>query len=167
MFKKEGKVTVKAIVWDENPEKPGSAKLVITVGAADRNIIQEAGALLAGEEASPIAQVGLVLILILLLVLVARRREKSAKDKNWQRDELDDAFDRDSNLESTHRKPASPPPGFVFEQALQKAPSSIDSEDISIDDLLEGPKLPESGLPDGWSMEQWQYYGHEWLNSQK
>ena len=167
MFKKEGKVTVKAIVWDENPEKPGSAKLVITVGAADRNIIQEAGALLAGEEASPIAQVGLVLILILLLVLVARRREKSAKDKNWQRDELDDAFDRESNLESTHRKPASPPPGFVFEQALQKAPSSIDSEDISIDDLLEGPKLPESGLPDGWSMEQWQYYGHEWLNSQK
>ena len=147
MFKTEGKITIKAIAWDENPEKPGSANLVINVGAADRNIIQEAGALLAGEEASPIAQVGLVLILILLLVLVARRRESSAKAKNWQRDDLDDAFDSEDNLASVTRKPASPPPGFVFEQALQIAPSSVDSGDISIDDLLEGPKLPEAGLP--------------------
>ena len=167
MFKTEGKITVKAIAWDENPEKPGSANLVINVGAADRNIIQEAGALLAGEEASPIAQVGLVLIMILLLVLVARRRESSAKAKNWQRDDLDDAFDSEDNLASVTRKPASPPPGFVFEQALQVAPSSVDSGDISIDDLLEGPKLPEAGLPDGWSMEQWNYYGYEWLNAQK
>ena len=26
-----------------------------------------------------------------------------------------------------------------------------------------GPPLPESGLPDGWTMEQWQYYGYQWL----
>ncbi len=23
--------------------------------------------------------------------------------------------------------------------------------------------LPEGGLPAGWTMEQWQWYGHEWL----
>ena len=65
------------------------------------------------------------------------------------------------------RKPATPPPGFVFEQALQLPPKSTASEDISIDELLAGPELPETGLPDGWSMEQWNYYGHEWLKSQK
>lgn len=26
-----------------------------------------------------------------------------------------------------------------------------------------GPPLPEGGLPDGWNMEQWEYYGHEYL----
>ena len=26
-----------------------------------------------------------------------------------------------------------------------------------------GPPLPPSGLPDGWTMEQWQHYGHQWL----
>ncbi len=25
------------------------------------------------------------------------------------------------------------------------------------------PPLPESGLPDGWTMDQWRWYGHEWL----
>jgi hypothetical protein len=25
------------------------------------------------------------------------------------------------------------------------------------------PPLPESGLPEGWTMEQWEWYGHEWL----
>ncbi|DAC60654.1 MAG TPA: hypothetical protein D7I08_00095, partial [Candidatus Poseidoniales archaeon] len=27
----------------------------------------------------------------------------------------------------------------------------------------EAPPLPEGGLPDGWTMDQWQWYGHEWL----
>jgi hypothetical protein len=30
-----------------------------------------------------------------------------------------------------------------------------------------GPPVPEEGLPEGWTMEQWQYYGQEWLDSQK
>ena len=25
------------------------------------------------------------------------------------------------------------------------------------------PPLPASGLPEGWTMEQWEWYGHEWL----
>ena len=29
------------------------------------------------------------------------------------------------------------------------------------------PPVPESGLPEGWTMEQWQYYGQQWLDSQK
>ena len=27
-----------------------------------------------------------------------------------------------------------------------------------------GPPLPESGLPDGWTMEQWAYYGQQYLD---
>ncbi len=30
----------------------------------------------------------------------------------------------------------------------------------------EGPPLPPGGLPPGWTMEQWQHYGHEWLKRQ-
>jgi len=29
-----------------------------------------------------------------------------------------------------------------------------------------GPPLPASGLPDGWTMEQWQWYGQQWLDNQ-
>ena len=27
----------------------------------------------------------------------------------------------------------------------------------------EAPPLPEGGLPDGWTTEQWKWYGHEYL----
>ena len=27
-----------------------------------------------------------------------------------------------------------------------------------------GPPLPETGLPEGWSMEQWNAYGEMWLS---
>ena len=29
------------------------------------------------------------------------------------------------------------------------------------------PKLPPEGLPEGWSMEQWHYYGEEYLSRRK
>ena len=27
----------------------------------------------------------------------------------------------------------------------------------------EAPPLPEGGLPEGWTMDQWKWYGHEYL----
>lgn len=167
IFKAEGRVTVKAIVWDENPEKPGFKELVINIGPADRNVIQETGALLAGEEANPLAQLALVLIVIMLIVLIGRRRKDAGKLKNWEQDQLDTAFDSENKLASETRKPAAPPPGFIFDEALQTAPEAVNSDDISIDDLLAGPEVPPTGLPDGWTLDQWNYYGHEWLKSQK
>ena len=29
------------------------------------------------------------------------------------------------------------------------------------------PPIPEEGLPDGWTMEQWAFYGQKWLDQQK
>ena len=30
-----------------------------------------------------------------------------------------------------------------------------------------GPPLPPTGLPEGWTMEQWAHYGHQWVQNQK
>ena len=46
----------------------------------------------------------------------------------------------EENLEVSQEQP----------QAEQSAPS-------------EAPPLPEGGLPNGWTMDQWRWYGHEWL----
>ena len=168
IFKQEGKITVKAMAWDEDPERPGMAKITIEVSPPDRNALEQVSSLLAGEEANPLAQVALIIVIILLLVAVSRRRSASAQTKTWQRDGLDDEFDTDAQLEkSQKRRPAAPPPGFIFDQAMQQAPSNANQTgEISVDELLEGPPIPEAGLPAGWTAEQWQYYGHEWLKSQ-
>jgi hypothetical protein len=33
--------------------------------------------------------------------------------------------------------------------------------------LEEPPPLPSTGMPDGWSQDQWDYYGREWIKSQE
>jgi hypothetical protein len=30
-----------------------------------------------------------------------------------------------------------------------------------------GPPLPNTGLPEGWTMAQWEHYGQQWLNQHK
>ena len=31
-------------------------------------------------------------------------------------------------------------------------------------DIVQGPPLPATGLPEGWTMEQWQHYGQQYLD---
>ena len=49
----------------------------------------------------------------------------------------------------------SPPPPSLAEHIPEAAQESV------------VPPVPEGGLPEGWTMEQWQYYGKEWLESEK
>ena len=42
-------------------------------------------------------------------------------------------------------------------------------EEIELDEenITPGvPEIPESGLPDGWTMEQWKHYGQAWIDQQ-
>ncbi len=50
---------------------------------------------------------------------------------------------------------------------IHQAETSDKSEEDAPDDTLDGiPPLPESGLPEGWTMEQWAHYGQRWLDQQ-
>jgi hypothetical protein len=52
---------------------------------------------------------------------------------------------------TAYAEPAPPPPA-----ATEIAPP----EPIAVQ---QGPQLPPSGLPEGWTMEQWEFYGEQWL----
>ena len=34
-------------------------------------------------------------------------------------------------------------------------------------EVVNSPPIPSSGLPEGWNMEQWEYYGAQWLEQQQ
>ena len=53
-------------------------------------------------------------------------------------------------------------------QVYQNAEEGVTSEEPqateeSTSSPAEAPPLPEGGLPEGWTMDQWRWYGHEWL----
>ncbi|MBT5661002.1 MAG: hypothetical protein HOI79_02880, partial [Euryarchaeota archaeon] len=63
------------------------------------------------------------------------------------------------------KRPNSPPPEYLFQVALENAPKTIGVHASPPADG-NGPPLPETGLPEGWTAEQWSYYGQQWLESQ-
>ncbi|MEE2759479.1 MAG: hypothetical protein VYA86_05835, partial [Candidatus Thermoplasmatota archaeon] len=54
-----------------------------------------------------------------------------------------------------------PPPSTPVEQTSNVGATSVDPPVTNL-----GPPIPESGLPEGWTMEQWQHYGEEYLRRQ-
>jgi uncharacterized membrane protein len=44
--------------------------------------------------------------------------------------------------------------------------STVSDTSLGAQPLPLPPPLPPTGLPPGWSMEQWQHYGHQWLAQQ-
>ena len=40
----------------------------------------------------------------------------------------------------------------------------VEVETPVTEDAAEIPPLPEEGLPEGWTMDQWKWYGAEWLS---
>ncbi|MBT6923576.1 MAG: hypothetical protein HOA35_03455 [Euryarchaeota archaeon] len=192
MFRTSGKVRVKAIAWDENPERPGQATMVIDVAPPQRNSLEEISAGLIGEEANSLAQFGLLIGVLLLLGLLTRRR-KSGNDTPWNGDAdgmIDDVFDAPSQIEEAQtRRPSTPPSmeafgalpkmsqptqeaahgGMLVQTPVQTAVSAPAEPPVLVPEMESkqtGPSLPDGGLPEGWTMEQWGHYGHQYLNAQ-
>lgn len=158
-FTSDGLHAVKVIAWDEDPERPGTKVVTFTVLPADRTALENLGAALVGEEANPFAQLGLLAGVLVLLLLLSRRKTKPDEEAAWNevnQGMAGDAFEGRGAHVTRHR-PEGPPPSYLFQQSLQQAPDA---------GSLQAPPLPESGLPEGWSMEQWQHYGQQWLDSQ-
>ena len=160
-FRNPGLRTVKVIAWDEDPERPGTKLISVNVLPAERNAVEQLGAALVGEEANPLAQLGLLTGLLLLFVLVTRRQRRARAVSVW--DEVQHGLSMDQAADQAfalaQRRPEGPPPDYLFEQSAGAAPTT--GGDVSA-----GPPLPPEGLPEGWTREQWNYYGQQWLDSQ-
>ena len=63
------------------------------------------------------------------------------------------------------RPPISVPKGRPPAPVPQARPPMV-SHQPPTPPVPTGPPLPPGGLPPGWTMQQWQYYGHKWLEQQ-
>ena len=59
--------------------------------------------------------------------------------------------------------------GGVDSIEVEKTAPDLPQENNVVVDVIDEtyPPLPVSGLPDGWTMEQWKHYGQQWLDQQK
>ena len=140
-FSKAGVWKVKAIVWDEDVQNPASQSIDIEVDSPDRTAIEEVFSSLSGDEANPFLQL-LALALVLSCIVLVMKRVRKKPESMWENED-----------EGIMERPMAPPSLNLFENIQ----SDEDTKDVV------GLPLPESGLPEGWTMEQWKHYGHQWV----
>ena len=60
----------------------------------------------------------------------------------------------------------SAPTMAPVQESFSAPPASVETIQTPTPEVSapSGPPLPEGGLPDGWTMEQWQHYGQQWLD---
>jgi len=65
---------------------------------------------------------------------------------------------------------ADMPPPPLPESEESNSEETIESSDIGNDQTILPPgvpPIPEEGLPEGWTVDQWAYYGQKWLDENK
>ena len=146
-FPRAGKFTIKAIAWDEDIMNPSSRSSVIEVDSPDRTALEEVMESLTGDEANPFIQLMIIALIISGLVIFIKKGQKKRKSV-WDDDDV-----------PIIEAPLEAPSVDLF--------SEIENDDNQTEVLTEIPPIPDEGLPDGWTEEQWQHYGQQYLEMQE
>ncbi len=94
-----------------------------------------------------------VLFIALLSTLLLRKRQQTDQEG------LEDIEPRTEPTSNGPPTSTAGPPVSNFTQHEQMTePTETNST---------GPQLPEDGLPPGWTSEQWQYYGQQYLDTKQ
>ena len=93
----------------------------------------------------------------------------------------EDSMAMDDQDEDIPQDEVSTEPDYVAEEMSVPSSSAVDTVEVDIDEGTTGespdqgpqstpeqppdeaPPVPSGGLPEGWTMEQWRWYGHQWL----
>ena len=95
-------------------------------------------------------------------------------DASWDDDVAQLDFSENDGFDDMAIKNESAPSeaeSMTYEEESMEAIAGVSSEPApepepaqeTAEMPAEAPPLPEGGLPEGWTMDQWRWYGHEWL----
>jgi hypothetical protein len=102
---------------------------------------------------------GVLFIALLLTLLLRKRRGTEKEHLLFNQEEREESEALDQPITNGPPTSSSGPPVTNFNQH-EKIPESTESNPS-------GPQLPAEGLPPGWTSEQWQYYGQQYLDTKQ
>ena len=154
----ESSITVWAI--SNTVEDAASLELSVTLKRSDG----DAEAAAAAEDSVDWVGIGiwivggLTIVALLVVLLMVLNSEEEEEDKHWAEDGYED------NLTATYGAVAAAPNVGSMEMTV---PDSSPPTSPAPEPVQTGPPVPAAGLPEGWTMEQWNHYGQQWLDNNR
>ena len=154
-------VETRVIVWatSETVEDAASLEIPVTLKRTSGAVTDSAS---SGESTDWVGIAiwvvgGGVIVALLGALLMVLNSGEEEEEENWLQD-----GGYEDNISATYGAVAAAPTIPAMEPA--KAVPEIATPPPAQNN---GPPVPATGLPDGWTMEQWQHYGQQWLDSNK
>lgn len=146
----EGTWTFTLTVTDDDGEFHRTDIVVIVAPAPVEGIVESITEALGGTMTAIIGLLAIVIVGLLMFLLLTR--QPPAKDTDLG------LFDHASFAVPPSAAPSVQPAPPQPDPITTVAPPPMDAQPA-----YRGPPLPATGLPQGWTMEQWAHYGEQWL----
>ena len=98
---------------------------------------------------------GAVIVALLIVLLMVLNSEEEDDTPDWSEGGYED------NLTATYGAVAAAPNVGSMEKSIPEISPPAGSPPA----VQTGPPVPAEGLPEGWTMEQWNHYGQQWLDN--
>ena len=157
-----GTWTVTVVATDDDG---ATAQQTLTISVAERppeGLIESITSAVGTTTAAVIGLLGFLIVALIMFLFFTRRGSDSAEDFGAFEQSQFANPEPAASTQNPFSEPAQPEVAqAVTTPAVQQPPEPMATETASV--VNTGPPLPATGLPDGWSMEQWNYYGEQWL----
>ena len=157
-----GTWTITVVATDDDG---ATAQQTLTISVAERppeGLIESITSAVGTTTAAVIGLLGFLIVALVMFLFFTRRGSDSAEDFGAFEQSQFANPEPAASTQNPFSEPAQPEVAeAVATPAVQQPPEPMATETASV--VNTGPPLPATGLPDGWSMEQWNYYGEQWL----
>ena len=157
-----GTWTITVVATDDDG---ATAQQTLTISVAERppeGLIESITSAVGTTTAAVIGLLGFLIVALVMFLFFTRRGSDSAEDFGAFEQSQFANPEPAASTQNPFSEPAQPEVAeAVATPAVQQPPEPMATETASV--VSTGPPLPATGLPDGWSMEQWNYYGEQWL----
>ena len=143
-------------VTDDDGESTQAEITVLVAEAPPDGLLESITSSIGSTTTAVIGLLGIIIVGLVVFLLFTRQRGGAAEDFGmFEQSQFAAAPKAMAPL------PASQPETPV--QAAQTAVAPVAAPMETAQPVNTGPPLPATGLPQGWTMEQWNYYGEQWL----
>jgi len=157
-----GTWTIVLTVIDDNGESDTTSMTFVVKAKPSDGILDSIESSIGSTATYIITTLLLVIIILLGFMMVKPKHVEYTGDLHQSifdasphspLEQKRDVFDQEFSMSTQPQDGFTPEqPSLSTTQLEPQAPTSH-----------AGPPLPSTGLPEGWSMEQWEYYGEQWL----
>ena len=142
-----------------------TAQQTLTISVSERppeGLIESITSAVGTTTAAVIGLLGFLIVALVMFLFFTRRGSDSTEDFGAFEQSQFANPEPAASTQNPFNEPAQPEVvQAVDTPAAQQPTEPMATETSPV--VNTGPPLPATGLPDGWSMEQWNYYGEQWL----